>query len=146
MNKLFLCSIIIIISFSSLWSQINLFQNPPKDKAEIFAPEFVSSSDKEHGKLTISPDMKHIYWDYKKLPLKDGEVQKIAIVSKSENSWRKRENAIFNDTSDLFSPCFIGNDTLLLGKRTNIGSDSTLSVSDFWIIIKKMENGQNLGH
>jgi len=121
-------------------TQTDLLDNPPKDKAEIFATGLVSTPDKEHGKLSVAPDGKSMYWDFVKLPFKEGDVNKIAYVTKNNGKWGDRKIAEFCGKYRSCSPCFWGSDKIIFGKRENIGTDSVELVDDYWLI-ERQEGG-----
>lgn len=95
--SLFLCICCILIQCA----KTDLLDNPPKDKAEIFAPGIVSLPDKEHSKLSVAPDGKSLYCSLVILPYNEGEERQIGFVTMKNGKWRVRELTQFgNVTSD----------------------------------------------
>ncbi len=125
--------------FQNLWSQSNLLSNPPKDKAEIFAKDILSSPDKEHGKLSVAFDGKSIYWDCIKLPYNEGDPQNIVCISQKDKGWGDREIAEFNGKYWSWSACFLEKNKIVFGSKKNIGTDSVVLKDEFWIVERRNE-------
>jgi len=117
---------------SVLWAQTDLFKNPPREKAEIFAQDIVNTKDKEHSNLSVSPDGKSIYWSVWEMPDNENNEIKIVNITMDNGKWGIRRNAEFNSESGSFYSCFWGNDKIIFRSKDVL--------NDFWIV-KKQNDG-----
>ena len=139
--KIFFLSILsFIFGVQTLWAQTGMLDIPPKDKAEKFGANIVTTKDHEHSKISVSPDGKSIYWSFLKLPHLEGEERQIAYAKIENGKLGKREAAEFNSKYGSDSPNFWGNNKIIFHSRRNISTNSVDIVDDFWVV-ERQEDG-----
>ena len=140
----------IIISFSLILSACSnrndfsklegayLGQEPPGDKAEIFAPGIISFGFHEHN-FTISPDGREIFY-----VMTDNQAKQYFIIQvlMKDDIWQQPEIASFSGTYNDVSPSFSPD-----GKRLFFSSfrpindlDSAELYQEIWVV-EKGDNG-----
>ena len=82
-----------------------LGQKPPGMKPEIFAPGIVNTEDKNHSCVTISPDMKEIYWSLFS-HISGVRQERIWYTKMSGRKWTQPEVAPFSGTYREGNPHF----------------------------------------
>ena len=132
MRIVLLSSFLCICFLKNLISQTGLLGNPPTDKPEIFAPGIVSTPDKEHSPISVSPDGKHIYWSFWEMPSTEDGIIKIGYVAVTNGIWGDRKIAEFNREGGSFYSCFWGNDKIIFRSKDVL--------NDFWIV-ERIKNG-----
>jgi len=110
-------------------------QNPPHDIPEIFAPNFVSITNRFEYGISFSPDCKE--FAYGVLDMKD-ESGQIYYSKRINNTWTKPEIASFLGNSSMFLPFFTPDGKSLLYTQTQ--QDSATYITDIWIV-NKLDNG-----
>lgn len=131
MKTIALTFVLIIAFANQLWAQPDLLENPPREKAEIFAPDIVSTKDKEHSNISVSPDGLSIYWSIWEMPPDEGDEIKIVNMTMADGKWGVRRIAEFNSGSGSFCSCFWGDDKIIFR--------SIDVLNDFWMV--KKQNG-----
>ena len=127
-------SVFILVVFFALScdSETGLFDSPPAGMAEKFAPERVSSADKEHGKLTVSPDGRQLLWDYLKLPHEQEAGLVIGVTTQANGKWSARQRPAFARDISAWSPCYWGRDRILFITKKDVGEDPVRHVDEIW--------------
>jgi len=123
-----------------LAAQIDLPDDPPRGKAELFAPHLISAEYKRHSKISVSPDGQSIYWAYVNLK----EMRRYAaFMTRSDGNWGEEKLASFNSNIDTDSPCFLDNNRMIYHAVQWIDDDSTKQVDDLWLIEKHGNSWSN---